>query len=273
MRYDEVRKEAGGELRILISLLESEVGCIIYHNAGLILGSLEDYVIGMNSLITSYEELTYLHACLWDAVGDLKSSLWLIFTGHLRGAMMSLRSSLELSILGIYLSFKAKMYETKELDKYINYLLGIIEEDEDLKKKFVFTFWRMLCELESKGYISPDTKNRCYTLYSDLSKYVHTFKGGEPYRAMLERINSIARPSSASINVEELLNWYVHFAKVSAVIVLATSEYLLERNGIKLPRRSEDAASLFLKIIEKGPTIEPLPWVDCPFLREKESKN
>jgi len=268
LRYDERRREAGGELRILMSILESEKGCIIYHNTGLILGSLEDYVIGLIPLMDSDKNFAYLHACLWDAIGDLKSSLWLAFTGRFRGAMISLRSALELSVFGVNLSFKAKEYDEEKLEEYINYQLGIIEElHEDLKRKFQYRFSGMLCELESRGYLPSDIKERCSRLYKELSKYVHTFKGGESYRAMFKDIESVARPSSASISMEELWDWYGYFGRVSIAICSVTLRYLA-KNRLELPERSQNAIGLLSELFEKGPQDSPLPWVDCPFLRE-----
>ena len=73
LRYDEVRKEAGGELRILLSYLDNPRAASIYHNCGLMLGSLEDLVIGLIEVLGNRGNLTYLHSFAWDSLEGLQS--------------------------------------------------------------------------------------------------------------------------------------------------------------------------------------------------------
>ena len=170
LRYDEVREKAGGELRILASYLETDVGSAIYHNVGLTLGSLEDFAVGLAPLMKVDKKVAYLHMTLWDSIGDLKSSLLLAFTGHFRRAMVLLRVSLELAILGVYISVKARTSREEELKEYMEYVLGYREGlREGIRQRFGTRFNKILDELKKADLMDDDMCDECRDLYRDLS--------------------------------------------------------------------------------------------------------
>ncbi|RLE91588.1 MAG: hypothetical protein DRN04_12420 [Thermoprotei archaeon] len=255
LRYDEIRKRAGGELRILFSYLDTDEGTAIYHNAGLFLGNLEDSVIGLIDALVE-KKIAVLHGFFWASIGDLKASLLLAFTGHSRQAKVSLRTALELFFWGLYFQYKKEVSREKAEELFEKWLEGTRDRPR---------FMSSIEELKNKGVITENTYSEVKDLYSELSKYIHAFLGSEFERVALGE-EGPARPSSANMSLEELYDWYLAFGRTCYAIIQGLLD-AIKYFSVKIPERTLKGILLLAKIYEKGPIKEPLDFVDCPFLK------
>ena len=99
-RQDEIRNDAGGELKIFQTTINDPTGLSLYHNTGGLLGSMEDVLIG--TIDDLPKTVIFMHMFLWHVLRDLRASAFLAFCGRFRQALSTLRSALELMFTAVY---------------------------------------------------------------------------------------------------------------------------------------------------------------------------
>lgn len=256
-RKDEVRKkEAGGELYVLSLTLDYPKSLAIYHNAGGLIGSLENIIIGVHKSLL--KKTCILHLFFWHFLRDLKASLFFACCGRYRQSISTLRSALELIFTGIYFQDLKEKLKKKEFDKeWKKWIMG--------KGKGYFGKGKEIFNL------SKDQKDKIGRLYSELSKRVHGIINDE-FEVVTVKSKPPARPSSAFFDVEFLKEWFDYFIQLveifSWVFLKVSSKYSLRKT-----KRSEKGLILFKNLLQelknKKKRTKFLKFVECPKLTSK----
>jgi len=259
-REDEIREDAGGELRILQLTLKSRVGAAIYHNTGGLIGCLEDIIIG------SYKEILqnalFMHIFFWHSLRDLKASAFLAFCGRYKQATATLRSALELFFTGIYLQHVENRKGTETADTLF---------DKWLKRKrearvFIDEGKKASVEI---GLLDKEQANKVGKLWGLLSKAVHTLVMDE-YEIVSGEGKFPARPASAFFNEGFLKQWFGFLLDIVKIEVK-----IIKSLPIMLSEKSINSIRMITKIIEKveSSPYEPHQFVKCPKLGGFYEKN
>jgi hypothetical protein len=249
-RTDEVRKDAGGELYILGSLVNEPQALAIYHNTGGLIGSLEEILVDCQELI---ETMTCIHMFMWHSIRDLKASAFLAFSGRYRQALMVLRSALELIFAGIYFQeLNDCNGEEKLNNEWVKWWKG--------KKTDVFSKGKIYAV--KKGFLTKEAGEIAGQLYGELSKAVHGLIRDE-FEEIDRKDKKPARPASAFYDIEFLKDWFKYLLQIVTIVqyvARSLSPQLSERGkkGLKLLENITRA----LQVNEQ----EALPFVDCPRL-------
>lgn len=253
-RQDEVRKEdAGGELRILNLTLTSPAGMATYHNAGGLLGSLEDIFIGLGKELLSNK--AWMEMFLWHSVRDLRTSAFFAFCGRYRQAFMVLRSALELIFTGIYFQNLEDKGDRGKLEN----------EWQQWWKKKSKSFGEGLRTSMKAGLLSKGVRKDAGRLYSDLSKAVHTLVRDE-YEMIVDKDRSPARPASSFFNPEFLEEWFGILLRI--IVIIREMILALHLKHTRRSRAGLDMLNNIIKILQKGKR-EALGFVKCPRLPRK----
>lgn len=246
-RQDEIRDSAGGELRILQFTLNDPFALAYYHNAGGLLGSMEDVLIG-----TMRGKLIFLHMFLWHVLRDLRASAFLAFCGRYRQALSTLRSALELMFVGVY-------FQGLEND-------GLKEKlEEELRKWWEgrsVLFGDGLEHAARAGWLDQKSRHEAGRLYGNLSNAVHKFVKDE-YEMVVEKDFKPARPASSFYNLEFLSEW-----SDSLFGVVIIMKQVIEALPFRHTDRSRKGLKLLGDIIDalRNDKKEALSFVECPKL-------
>ena len=250
-RQDEIRKDAGGELKSFQSTINDPIGFALCHNTGGLLGSMEDVFIGTMDELP--KTVIFMHMFLWHVLRDLRASAFLAFCGRYRQALSTLRSALELIFTAVYF----QCLENEGLKEKFE------EEWEKWWENKKILFGRGLKYAVNVGWLDQKSRKVAGKLYGNLSKAVHTMIKDE-YEMIMERDKTPARPASSFYNVDFLREWFDSLFKI--VIIM---KEILAKLPLIHSDRSQRGSELLNNIINalKIEKKEPLPFVECPKLR------
>jgi len=248
-RKDEIRgEEAGGELHILNLSLSSPIGSAIYHNSGLLLGSLEDILVDLVKENEIFFKKKYLHIFLWHSLRDLKASIFIAFCGRYRQALMTLRSALEIVFAGVYLQSLEDEGKKDKLEK----------EWQRWWKKKSSLFSEGLKVVSERRLLNQQEVGK---LYGVLSKAVHKLVRDE-WELIINKDKNPSRPSSAFYNEEFIQDWFDKLIQVVRIIKDILSGVIAEHQK-KI--ESMDFADRIIQEIQSD-RKNRLAFVDCPRL-------
>lgn len=246
-RQDEVRADAGGELKIFRSTLDDPLGLTIYHNTGGVLGSMEDIIIGNMDDIT--DSVIFIHMFLWYVLRDLMASAFLALCGRYRQAFSTLRSALEIMIVGVY-------FQGLNNDEF----------NETFEKEWR-GWWEGKYKLFSKslkyavnsGFLSKNYRMKAGKLWGILSKPVHTPLKGD-YEMVFEKDFHLARTASSFYNVDFLKEWFNTLLEIIIIMKEVITAFPFRhsdrsKEGFKL-------LDLIIKTLKRG-YKGPLPFAEC----------
>lgn len=253
-RKDDLReKEAGGELYVLSLTLNNPVSSAIYHNAGGVIGSLEDILIGFHKSLL--RKAFIMDIFLWHFLRDLKASLFFVSCGRYKQSISTLRSALELIFTGIYFQDLKERGKKEEFDKeWKEWFLG--------KRKGYFAEGKKISNL------SENQKEKIGKLYGELSRRVHGIINDE-FEIVTTKGKPPARPSSAFFDIEFLKEWFDYFIQIARIFNWIFPKILF-KYSLRETKRSKKGLKLFKELLQrlkkKEEKVKFLSFVNCPRL-------
>ena len=175
--------------------------------------------------VVELEEESYLKDVLWQSTKDLKTSLFLAFSGHYRQAMQVLRCSFENLISGVY--FHSDLCELRKNDATKEEFARLEKRFNDWKKSGRVNVRASLELLRRIGFLDRNEEKGWKELYGNLSRFIHTpeeYVFRVKHKDVLKDVEMTC-PSTTYFSEDALRAWSNSFEKVFVAILKTLVEY------------------------------------------------
>lgn len=238
---DPQQYQAGGELRILELTKDNEHTRTLIENSAVVIGEVSDFLFW---ILREYEDdlpHALLHGFCWQALRDLRASMFLALCGRYRQANMLHRSAVETTAYGVY--FEPKPDEKGEYAENGEYAAWISGKGGDEVPSFG-DVKQAVRKLDPP--MSKDIADYLGRRWGEVSTVIHAPRGGDIDKVMhTEEGKSPIHPWSAYFDVEQAKQWYENFINdVFFVGYVITQFWNLEEADVTsfLPRFYEDVS-------------------------------
>ena len=214
---DENRKYAGGEGVIMERTFENDVSRAIIENAGICLQIVSELVASVSD---EPPESQMVNSICWQALRDMKSSLFLAMSGHYRSAFVVQRGVIE--VVGSAIFFAHRIIETEQ--EGWEQLTAWINGEKDASPSFQ----------EIMGTLADVVPWLSESIYTSLqedrefgNRYVHTPIGDNPFEVLFDDDSDslLIRTWSSHYDLNELKTWYVGFVTDLFYLASLTLEF------------------------------------------------
>jgi hypothetical protein len=224
---DEDRTGAGSEGFVIKRTMSEPISRALVENAGVCLHSVTELIV--SAAVDKPPEEQMVNSICWQAIRDLKSSIYLAMSGRYRSAFVVQRGVIEIVGSAVYF---AKTIE-QEGESGWELLSDWLNGEKDASPSF----------RQIQGVLSDIVPWLSESIYTSMredrnfgNRHVHTPIGGDPLSVLFgEREMTLIRPWSASYDLETLQTWYVSFITDVWYIVNITVAFF---DSVSVSRRS-----------------------------------
>jgi len=215
----EDENEVGGEISVLNFSLKKKEGISIYCTDGILLCILCQMILPTDENEDFAENFLEI---FWQSHNDLRTSLFLAFCGHYRGAYQIMRSSYENIIIGFYLSSFKVGEEKSKLEEYNKFQSG----DLFFTSNYIHEVREILRE---EGILTTEKdRKRLTKIYRELNLFVHPNPKG--FSRICEHPKCI---SNVQVNLDSLIEWNKCFQEVVSIFIILYVNRFLGIEGLK----------------------------------------
>lgn len=224
---DENRTGAGGEGLVRKRSMGEPASRALVENAGVCLHSVTELVV--SAAVAEPAEEQMVNSICWQAIRDLKSSIYLAMSGRYRSAFVVQRGVIEIVGSAVYFAKTIEEEGESGWELLADWLNG---------EKAASPSFRQI-----QGVLSDIVPWLSESIYTSMkedrdfgNRHVHTPIGGDPLSVLFgEREMTLIRPWSASYDLNTLKTWYVGFITDVWYIVNITVAFF---DSVSVGRRS-----------------------------------
>ncbi|WP_436908301.1 hypothetical protein [Halosimplex marinum] len=210
---DEHHSDAGGELRVLKETFDDDRSEIIFKNAGKCIESLEELLI---ETADGPPAKQMLNSVCWQAIRDLKSSLFLAATGHYRQATILDR--------GIVENAGSALYFAQRIEDEGEQVWEEVSAWFDGEKKHSPSFDEIQAALTDVApFLGRDIHVGLKSDREYQNQHVHSPVGGNVEHTIFDEKKQLMHTWSTTYQFGELKPWYIGFMRnISYLLVVVT---------------------------------------------------
>lgn len=200
---DEHQDGAGGEGLVMERTMEQPRSRAIIENAGICLHSVTELTV--SAVSDESPEKQMVNSICWQAIRDLKSSIYLAMSGRYRSAFVVQRGVIEIIGSAIYFAREIEEEGESGWSRLADWLNG--EKDASPSFKQLQAVLSDVVPWLSESIYTSMKEDREFA-----NRYVHTPIGDNPLDVLFsEQEMALIRPWSASYQFDTLKTWYVGF--------------------------------------------------------------